>query len=470
MTIAETADPDDVVQTLYLSLLGRAADPAGLDFLTQLVNFEDPAAVAALGDILIASSEFQNSFAAGSSENFVRSVYFNLFDRNAGIDEVTAWTDRLDAQGLDRADLPAAVLEAARESDLEAYEAKLFIADYVTDQTERGGYLPDALTFPALRSNDELYADLNRLDAEYDTLSLEVVGASLDARPLYAATVGTGEASLLFITQQHGDEPIGTEAAMYFLDFLAGDSELARSLRDEVTVTVVPRVNPDGFARWEREVGGERGLVDPRLNNNEIDLNRTYDPAAPFTADVAPESVAVRELLARLDPDFVFDYHGQGNYRDAEGELDTMSVLWPTNTGVDPSIVDASKRAVAAIAASLEDYDYDQLTLYPGAETASIARNGFSLAGTPGVLVEQRFGQEMTELARGLDVDYSALISALALEGFITMQGLVEAAADGSIETLDPSLAEQIPERSPSVRYADLYSDDSYGPEELLIA
>ena len=34
MTIAETADPDDVVQTLYLSLLGRAADPAGLDFLT----------------------------------------------------------------------------------------------------------------------------------------------------------------------------------------------------------------------------------------------------------------------------------------------------------------------------------------------------------------------------------------------------------------------------------------------------
>lgn len=100
MTIAETADPDDVVQTLYLSLLGRAADPAGLDFLTQLVNFEDPAAVAALGDILIASSEFQNSFAAGSSENFVRSVYFNLFDRNADTDEVEAWTDRLDAQGL----------------------------------------------------------------------------------------------------------------------------------------------------------------------------------------------------------------------------------------------------------------------------------------------------------------------------------------------------------------------------------
>ena len=39
---------------------------------------------------------------------------------------------------------------------------------------------------------------------------------------------------------------------------------IARALREEVTVTVVPRVNPDGFARWEREVGGERGLTVPR--------------------------------------------------------------------------------------------------------------------------------------------------------------------------------------------------------------
>jgi hypothetical protein len=434
------------------------------------VDFGDPAAVAALAGLFVSSSEFQDSFAAGSPENYVRSVHFNLFDRNADINEVEFWTERLDEEGLDRAELPGAILETARQSDLEAFEAKLFIADYFTDQTERGGYLPDALTFPALRSNDELYADLNRLDARYETLSLEVVGQSLDGNPLYAATVGTGDTNLLFITQQHGNEPIGTEAAMHLLDFLSEDTELARSLRDELTVTVVPRVNPDGFARWERQVGGERGLTNPRLNNEELDLNRTYDPAAPFGADVAPESVAVRDLVGRLDPDFLFDYHGQGNYRDEDGDLVTMSVLWPTTAGVDPAVVDASKRAVAAIAASLEESDYDRLTLYPGEDNPAIARNGFALGGTPTVLVEQRFLQEMGELARGLDLDYSALVSALALEGFITMRGLVEAAADGSLETLDPSLAEQLPARPPSIPYADLYSDDRYGAEELLIA
>ncbi len=434
------------------------------------MDFGDPAAVAALAGLFVSSSEFQDSFAAGSPENYVRSVHFNLFDRNADINEVEFWTERLDEEGLDRAELPGAILETARQSDLEAFEAKLFIADYFTDQTERGGYLPDALTFPALRSNDELYADLNRLDARYETLSLEVVGQSLDGNPLYAATVGTGETNLLFITQQHGNEPIGTEAAMHLLDFLSEDTELARSLRDELTVTVVPRVNPDGFARWERQVGGERGLTNPRLNNEELDLNRTYDPAAPFGADVAPESVAVRDLVGRLDPDFLFDYHGQGNYRDEDGDLVTMSVLWPTTAGVDPAVVDASKRAVAAIAASLEESDYDRLTLYPGEDNPAIARNGFALGGTPTVLVEQRFLQEMGELARGLDLDYSALVSALALEGFITMRGLVEAAADGSLETLGPSLAEQLPARPPSIPYADLYSDDRYGAEELLIA
>ena len=470
MTIAAAADPDDVVQTLHLSFLGRAADPAARDFLTRFVDLEDPEAVAALGDVFLSSQEFQDSFAAGSSEDYVRAVHFNLFDRNADVEEVELWTTRLDEGGLDRADLPGAVLSAARESDLEAYEAKLFIADYFTDQTERGGWLPDALTFPGFRSNDELFAELNRLDAEYDTLSVEVYGQSLGGEPLHAATVGTGDKSIVFVTQQHGDEPIGTEAALYLLDFLSGDSELARSLREEVTVTVAARVNPDGFARWEREVGGERGLVDPRLNDDEVDLNRTHDPAAPFDPERAPESAALRGLLAELDPDLVVDYHMQGNYRNADGRLDTGSILWPTNEDVDPAVVDASKRAVAAIARSLEEYEYDQLTLYPGADNPAIARNGFALSGTPTVLFEQRFLQETSELARGLDLDYSALVSALTLEGFITMKGLVEAAADGSLDALDPALAERIPERSPSIPYADLYGDDRYIAEEVLIA
>lgn len=415
----------------------------------------------------MASASFKDSYAAASPEGLVRSVYFNFFDRNAQIEEVETWTDLLESGGVADTDLPWSILEDARESDLEAYQAKFFIADYFTAQEATGGYLPEDFTRQSLRSNAELYDELQALD-ESDLLSLEQVGQSLGDNPLYAATVGSGASNILFVTQQHGDEPMGTEAAMHFLDYLVSDE--AQGVRDAVTVTVLPRVNPDGFARWEQETGGVRGLTDPRLNDNGQDLNRTYDPDDPFSESFAPESVAVRRLVEDLDPAFLFDYHGQGNYRDADGDLDTMSVLWPTNDAVAPDVREASQRAVVAIDEALDEFDYHQVTLYPGSDNPAIARNGFGLRDVPTVLVEQRYSQEMFALSVGLELDYSALRSALALEGFMSMKGIVEAAADGSLDAYDPLAATTIPERSDSVRYADLYSDDKYVPDELTVA
>lgn len=462
-------DTDDAIQTLNLALFGEPIAQDELDFLTEYANVGGGRARLALADSYIASDEFQSSFAAGSNEDFVRSVSFNLFDRNATVNEAERWTTRLDNGAADERVL-FKILDNASESDIEAYTAKLFIADYVTEQEAAGGYVPDMLTTQFLRSNAEVYDALEALDARYETLTTEQVGVSLRGNPLTTATVGTGETDVVFITQQHGDEPIGTEAALLFLDFLAGDSAEAAMLREELTVTVLPRVNPDGFARWEQEVGGVRGVLDPRVNDSGIDLNRTYDPADPYSVQTAPESVAVRELVAQIDPVLLFDYHGQGNYRDADGDLDTMSVLWPTNPEVDPAVADQSRRASVVLGEAVNNDGYGQLTIYPGGEGANIARNGFSLRGTPTVLVEQRYSQEMFYLSEGLDVDYSALRSALALEGFISMKAVVESLASGAFEDVDPTLVEEIPDRSPGISYADLYSDDRYVPEDMLVA
>ena len=89
-------------------------------------------------------------------------------------------------------------------------------------------------------------------------MDLSQVGESVEGNPLYKAVVGSGPKTLMIATQQHGDEPLGTEAALYLLDYLAGDSAEAEALREEVTVVVMPRVNPDGFARWEQQVAGRK--------------------------------------------------------------------------------------------------------------------------------------------------------------------------------------------------------------------
>lgn len=462
-------DPADAVQTANLAYLGDAVAYDVRSFLIEFADLEGDGSIEALGDAYLSSAAFTDSYAATSDEALVRSTIFNLFDRNTDVEELAIWTGALESGDVEPSALPYAILGAARESDIEAYEAKLFIADYVTEARNDGSYAPETLTTQELHSNAELYAELGALDAASDDLTLDQVGTSLGGNPLYTATVGTGEREVLFVTQQHGDEAISTESAMLFLDFLVSDDPEAEAIREGATITVMPRVNPDGFARWEQEAGGVRGLTDPRLNDVGQDLNRTHDPENPFSADVAPESVALNAVIDELDPDLVLDYHEQGNYRSEDGDLDTMSVLWPTNPAVDEDVRDISKQAVVAIDESLQDYDYDQLTLYPGSDNPAIARNGFSLDGTPGVLVEQRYLQEMFEVSQGLDLDYSALRSALALQGFITMKGVASAAADGSLDDLDPALALDIPDRSDSIQFAELYSDDAYVPDDMMM-
>ena len=460
----DTSTPQQLVQGLYLSLLGRAADPAGLHYwVDELAN----SSLDVLSERFVNSREFQDNFGDKTPEEFVRLQYYNLFDRNPDKAGLDFWTAQLETGALDRDDLPGAILDGASESDQEAYRAKLSIADYYTSQVPQERYDPEQpLTYPWLHSNAELYADLNRLDERYDTLDLEQVGASLKGNPLYRAEVGHGDKTVMIVTQQHGDEPLGTEASLYLLDFLAGDSEAAREIREEVTVVVMPRVNPDGFARWERQVGGEQDVLDPRRNEANVDLNRSYDPEAGFDPEQAPEAAAVFRVLEEYQPDLLLDYHNQNNYRDAEGDLDTMSVRWATNEAVAPQVSADGQRAALAIAEALEDYDHDQLTLFPGSDNPAIARNGLALEGTPTLLIEQRGLQEMDELAQGLDLDYSALASALTLEGLISMKGVIGAVADDSFEDYDPQLAARIPERSERIQFADLYGDDAYTTPE----
>ncbi len=49
---------------------------------------------------------------------------------------------------------------------------------------------------------------------EAKTLDLEQIEPSIAGNPLYAAKIGTGEIELVIITQQHGNEPAGTEGAL----------------------------------------------------------------------------------------------------------------------------------------------------------------------------------------------------------------------------------------------------------------
>jgi hypothetical protein len=290
-----------------------------------------------------------------------------------------------------------------------------------------------------LLSNEELQAELERLAAQRpDALDLEVEGHSVEGRPIYSATVGDGDRTLMLMTQLHGDEPLGTEAAVQLLKDITAPSSAAAALRENVTVVVVPRVNPDGWERYQDRDFADG--IDPRRNSNNIDLNRTFGPSDIDPA-LAPETVAVKNVVEVHQPDLIVDYHHQVSYATDAGDLVTMSVLWATHPDVAPAVADDGRRAAVVVADSLERSGHANVTLYPRSNTETVARNGLGLDGYPTLLVEQRGQQEVGQKSSG----------ALVREALTSMKGLAGSFADGTFDAVDPEAAEAIPERGTRV-------------------
>jgi Zinc carboxypeptidase len=52
---------------------------------------------------------------------------------------------------------------------------------------------------------------------------------------------------MMLIANQHGDEYVVSNWAVEIIRALTRNSSWARSVRDELTITIMPRVNIDGF-------------------------------------------------------------------------------------------------------------------------------------------------------------------------------------------------------------------------------
>ena len=53
-------------------------------------------------------------------------------------------------------------------------------------------------------------------------------------------------------TQQHGNEPIGTESALKGVKALSTGNESAMKILNELYVLIIVRTNPDGAELWQR--------------------------------------------------------------------------------------------------------------------------------------------------------------------------------------------------------------------------
>lgn len=107
------------------------------------------------------------------------------------------------------------------------------------------------------RTNEQVTEKLRLLDRRSDRITLTEIARSAGRNdPIWEVKIGDGDTSVHVIDQIHGDEPIGTEASLLMIRQLSqGTSPAVERILDNLSLTFVPRSNPDGAMYAEDTTG-----------------------------------------------------------------------------------------------------------------------------------------------------------------------------------------------------------------------
>lgn len=317
----------------------------------------------------------------------------------------------------------------------------------VTPAVSAGGEGPnyggnETVNTSILTTYEEMVSFLKKQEAKQKDMELEVIGQSVKGRDLYLVKYikNPENPTILFLTQQHGNEALNTEGALEFIKHLGTGK--SKGVLDGVNVLIVPRLNPDGaagdvnFSLDDYAASGDYNLT--RYNANEVDLNRDH------VARLQPETKALHDrVLSAYDIDYMIDLHHQGTQSERDGELVSGSILYPTSPNVDADVLLKSKQLGAVVFDAIESKGWGHLGKYNGGSAETISRNG--------IAVEYGISTLLFEMRGMSDHYYDSYVLGQKSNGYLikqtvtTLDATVRAIADRSIEQADISFWDTLP-------------------------
>lgn len=182
----------------------------------------------------------------------------------------------------------------------------------------------------------------------------KIVGRSVMGRDIYMNSCGTGQGKVLLFSQMHGDEPTATQALMDLMNFMeaSGDGfdEMRRSILSNLTLDIVPMINPDGAELFRRQ------------SATGIDMNQDGRKMA------LPESKTLYRLGDSIKPNFVFTLHDQNIHHTAASDTLPASIAFLAPAYEKKRIVnDVRQRAmqvIVVINSMLQKYIPGQVSTY----------------------------------------------------------------------------------------------------------
>lgn len=143
----------------------------------------------------------------------------------------------------------------------------------------------------------ERHHDLIARTATRPGVSVDVLGHSLDGRPIDRIRLGDGPRQVWLYARQHPGETMAEWWMEGALERLTDPADpVARRLRQAARFHIVPNVNPDGSFRGHL-----------RTNAAGVNLNREWHAPTP---ERSPEVLAVLTAMTASGVDFAMDVHG----------------------------------------------------------------------------------------------------------------------------------------------------------------
>ncbi|WP_155845661.1 MULTISPECIES: M14 family zinc carboxypeptidase [unclassified Arthrobacter] len=301
------------------------------------------------------------------------------------------------------------------------------------------------ITTSKLATYDQMVSFLKDQDARQPAMELEVIGQTVKGRDIHLVKYISDPAkpTILYLTQQHGNEQLTTEGALEFVKHL-GTGKSAGIL-DGVNILIVPMLNGDGamgdvnFSLDDYLARGDRHLT--RYNAEGVDLNRDH------VAKVQPETQALHNnVMRKYRIDYMIDLHHQGTRAERDGKLVSGSILYPTTPNADPAVVEKSKRLGAVVFNNVDSTGWGHLGRYQGGSAETISRNGISVEyGIATLLFEMRGmsdhyldGYALGQRSNGY----------LIKQTVTTLASTAAAIADGSIADADTSFWDTLAEQT----------------------
>jgi len=246
-------------------------------------------------------------------------------------------------------------------------------------------------------TNRDLELFVNELS---DKFKIEVIGNSVQDRPIKMITLGNGKIKILAWSQMHGNEGTTTKAVFDLLNaFKLNDEEVLSEILDLCTLYIIPILNPDGAKAYTR------------VNANGVDLNRDMQDLSQ------PESKVLMDQYEKIQPHYCLNLHDQRTIFSAgDGNNPaTLSFLTPSKDQ-DRNIDEFRKQSMALIAGIAEDLSKslkDKIGRYDDAFNINCAGDSFQYLNTPTILFEAGHypGDYQREMTRKFV--FQALISCL---------------------------------------------------------